>query len=473
MRNWFTLARLACVSCLAFAAAGCSDDPVDEDGPALEDTLEIYSWWTGSGEAQALQALLDLYSEKHPGVSVTNAAALDPTNARTDLAERLEAGDPPDSFQAISGVDLLAHVNDDRMQPLTMLAEDNGWLEAFPQAVLETLSSDDQPYAVPVNIERDNNLYYNAALLDEHGITAPESLEGFYEMCATLQAADPPVYPLALPPAGWVLALVAFETLMPGVNGGAFYLKFFNGQAQLAEGSPDRTELEVLFTEFYKVAQCSNIDQGAATDPNYPRWDLHGDQVFDGEAASIVMGDWMKGYLEGGKYWEGETRDEWVAGDDFGVVPGLGSVGHFTFNSAVFGLPKGAPHPNAAKAFLEVVASAEGQAAFNPLKGSVPARIDVSLEDFDDMTRAAAEDFQAAGADTDRLLPGYASLTTFDFQVEINPALVVFALGGAKAATMLNTPDATVVSPAEEDVEPGDVAYIVEKITANYDRINL
>src|SRR5690606_7740987 len=105
------------------------------------------------------------------------------------------------------------------------------------------------------------------------------------------------------------------------------------GEAQLAEGSPDRAELEKLFVEFGKVAACSNVAMGDDSDGNYGRWDLQGDKVFDGEAASIIMGDWMKGYLQSGKYWDGGTRGKWVPGEDFGVVPGLGSRDHFTFNS--------------------------------------------------------------------------------------------------------------------------------------------
>jgi glucose/mannose transport system substrate-binding protein len=431
MRSFSILARIFSLSLIAPTLIACSDDSTSGTDPEpLEDSLEIYSWWTGSGEAQALEALLDVYRDKHPNVEVTNAAALDPTNARTELADRLEAGEPPDSFQAISGVDMIAHVEADRMESITDLAEENGWIDSIPQAVLDTLSVDGELYAVPVNIERDNNLYFNQAVLDAHGITDPPgTLDQFYAMCDTLQAADPPVYPLALPPAGWVLALVAFETLMPGVNGGAFYNKFFKGEAQLAEGSPDREQLVNLFTEFYKVAQCSNVADGGS-DPNFPRWDLQGDFVYDGEAASIVMGDWMKGYLEGGKTWEGDARDAWEPGENFGVVAGLNSGDHFTFNSAVFGLPQGAPHPRAAEAFLNVVASADGQAAFNPLKGSVPARTGTNLDGFDAMVRAAAEDFEEAGGTENMLLAGYASLTTLTFQLAINPALVVFTVGG-------------------------------------------
>src|SRR5690606_13215846 len=93
----------------------------------------------------------------------------------------------------------------------------------------------------------------------------------------------------------------------------------------------------------------------------------------------------------------------------------------------------GAQHPQAAKAFLGVVASRVGQEAFNPVKGSVPARIDVSLDGFDDMVKGAAADFDEAARGEARLLPGYASLTTFEYQKEVNPSLLVFAVGGARA----------------------------------------
>ena len=44
--------------------------------------------------------------------------------------------------------------------------------------------------------------------------------------------------------------------------------------------------------------------------------------------------------------------------------------------SDTFGLPVGAPNEGAAVAWLRLLGSLEGQNAFNPLKGSIPARVD-------------------------------------------------------------------------------------------------
>jgi glucose/mannose transport system substrate-binding protein len=259
-----------------------------------------------------------------------------------------------------------------------------------------------------------------------------------------------------MPPAGWVLALVAFETMMPAVNGGDFYLDFMHGKADLTSG-----ELEKLAAEFSKVIDCSNV----AADDASPRWDATADLVVAGKATTFVMGDWAKGYFQGATDFEGNARDAWVPGTDFDVVPGLGSDGYFTFNSIVFGLPKGAAHPNAAAAFLGVVGSKDGQVASNSLKGSVPARKDVATDDFDSIVEGAIKDFQAAAAGTNKLLPGYASLTSYDFQVEINPTLLVFAVGGKKARAL--DPDNV---PTDEAAIPAkDVDYLVNKIKANYD----
>src|SRR4030065_2409064 len=79
------------------------------------------------------------------------------------------------------------------------------------------------------------------------------------------------------------------------------------------------------------------------------------------------MGDWAEGFSrELGK--APETDYGWAA------VPGTG--GNFQFLSDSFVLPVGAPNRDASIAWLTVAGSKEGQDAFNPVKGSIPARSD-------------------------------------------------------------------------------------------------
>lgn len=68
--------------------------------------VEVFSWWTGGGEAAGLDAMIKVFNEQHPDISFVNAAVAGGagTNARAVLATRLQANDPPDSFALLCRV---------------------------------------------------------------------------------------------------------------------------------------------------------------------------------------------------------------------------------------------------------------------------------------------------------------------------------------------------------------------------------
>jgi glucose/mannose transport system substrate-binding protein len=59
-----------------------------------------------------------------------------------------------------------------------------------------------------------------------------------------------------------------------------------------------------------------------------------------------------------------------------------------------FGLPKGVKNADDVKKFLSVLGSVEGQDVFNPLKGSIPARIDADMSKYDQYGKDTMEDFK-------------------------------------------------------------------------------
>jgi glucose/mannose transport system substrate-binding protein len=61
-----------------------------------------------------------------------------------------------------------------------------------------------------------------------------------------------------------------------------------------------------------------------------------------------------------------------------------------------FGLPKGAPDRDNAVNWIKVCGSEAGQAAFNPKKGSIPARTDVPASIFDAIAQQFIADFKSA-----------------------------------------------------------------------------
>ena len=98
-------------------------------------------------------------------------------------------------------------------------------------------------------------------------------------------------------------------------------------------------------------------------------WSDAADQVFHGEAAMLLHGDWAKGYF---------VTLGWTPGIDFGQTGGPGASDLFWYAIDAFAAPTLAAHADTAHDFLSVVLSKEAQVAFSRLKGSTPIRTDVS-----------------------------------------------------------------------------------------------
>ncbi|MBW4436485.1 MAG: ABC transporter substrate-binding protein [Pleurocapsa minor GSE-CHR-MK-17-07R] len=345
--------KLAALGVTAAAALGIFGAVTAQD--ALSGDLEIFSWWTGGGEAAGLEALIASFTETNPGVNIINSAVAGGSgvNARAVLTTRMLGGDPPDTFQVHAGAELNdLWVRAGLMEPLNDIFEANGWMEQYPQGLLDLISDDaGNIYSVPVNIHRSNVLWYVPGNLEEWGVTVPANWSEFVDTtCPALQAAG--VTPLAVGE-NWTQAhlweSVALAEL--GVDG-------YNG---LWSGATSWTSPEAVgvWETFGQVLACSNDDRNALS------WQDASRQVADGEAAFNIMGDWAAGYFLVDLALEPGTGFSWAASP--------GTDGTFMMLSDTFGLPVGAPNATNVRAWLTFLGSAEAQDIFNPLKGSLPA----------------------------------------------------------------------------------------------------
>lgn len=334
-----------------------------QDGE-LSGELEIFSWWAGD-EGPALEALIALYNEQHPGVEVINATVTGGSgvNARAVLKTRMLGGDPPDSFQVHAGQELVGTwVVADRMEDLTFLYEQEGWFDAFPADLIELLSYEGGIYSVPVNIHRSNVLWYNPALLETWGVAVPATWDDFLAACPTLQ--DQGVTPLVVGEAWTVNHL--WESVALGVLGAEGWNGIWTG-----ETDPAGAEMTNVWAKFGEILACSNINEDAGS----LTWQQAIERVVDGGAAFNVMGDWAAGNMA--------TTLELVPGEGFGWAPSPGTDGVFMMLSDSFGLPTNIANRENTLAWLTLLGSVEGQDAFNPLKGSIPARVDADTANTD------------------------------------------------------------------------------------------
>jgi glucose/mannose transport system substrate-binding protein len=393
---WRSLIMLVILGSLILSACGGTADETEEVAPppagaAPSGDLEIYSWWAGD-EGPALEALISEYNSMYPDVNVINAtvAGGSGTEAKAVLKTRMLGGDPPDTFQVHAGQELIGTwVVADRMEDLTFLYDEQGWFDKYPAGLIDLMSTEDGIWSVPVNIHRSNVLWYIPDNLAGWGVEVPETWDDFLAACPAIQAEG--VVPLALA-RNWthnhLWEAVAVAEL--GVDG-------WNA---LWAGQKDWTDADVVaaWDKFGEILACTNEDATSLS------WQQASDMVINGEAAFNEMGDWANGYFE--------TTKGLVPNEDYAWAPSPGTSGVFIALSDAFGLPQGAPNPDAVLAWLALMGSVEGQDVFNPLKGSIAAHQDTDLSKYSVYGKSAAADW-AADTVVGSLAHGAAANETF------------------------------------------------------------
>ena len=360
---------------VSVALASCAPAPTAAPAtqpPAMAESVEVFSWWTGGGEAAGLEAMIGVFGGMHPEVEFVNAAVAGGagTNARAVLATRLQAGDPPDSWQGHAGQELIGtYVAGGQIEPLNDLYESEGWLAVMPETLIPLISQDGNIYSVPVNIHRANVLWYNPGVLSANGVEVPTTMDEWLAAMETLKAAG--VTPLALGEQWTKMHL--FETVLLGSLGPDAYNGLWDGSTNWGSA-----EVKAALDNYATVLSYANSDSASLT------WQDASQLVLNGDAAFNVMGDWAAGYfIELGK----------TANTDYGWAPTPGAGGVFQFLSDSFVLAVGAPHRDAALAWLTVSGSKEGQEAFNPVKGSICARTDCDVSLFGEYLQSAMSDW--------------------------------------------------------------------------------
>ncbi|OYD06682.1 ABC transporter substrate-binding protein [Paludifilum halophilum] len=388
------------------AACGTTQ-PQGESGDNQQ--VEIFSWWTGAGEEAGLNALIEQFEKKNPGIEVKNAAVAGGagTNAKATLATRMQGNDPPDTFQVHGGSELNdSWVAAGKMKPLNDLYEQEGWKDTFPEELIQMVSRDGNIYSVPVNIHRGNVLWYNKKVLDQHGIDPPKTFDDFFDAAEKLDKEG--ITPLALGDKEPWASTHLLETVLLGKLGPEGYSNLWTGELSF-----DDPKVKDALKTFKKMLKYTNQDHAARN------WQDASQMVARGDAAMNIMGDWVKGYLT--------TDLKLEPGKDFGWTPTPETEGSFMVITDTFGLPKGAKNPEATKKFLKMLGSVEGQDTFNPLKGSIPARVDADKKKYDAYGKETMEAFKES-----KLTPSLAhgSAAPEGFVTEANQAVNTFVTQG-------------------------------------------
>ena len=165
-----------------------------------------------------------------------------------------------------------------------------------------------------------------------------------------------------------------FESILMANLGADGYSALFTKDGNW--GSP---EVKASIEDFKKALSFANT----ASDGD--DWPAATDMVSDGSAAYNIMGDWAVA--------EFDSRNK-TFGKDYTAFALPGKEDVYGFLADSFTLPTGTKNPEATKDWLRFVGSKDAQSTFNQIKGSIPARTDVSPDGFNAYQQKAMKDFK-------------------------------------------------------------------------------
>lgn len=346
---------------------------------------EVLHWWTSGGEAKSVAVLQEEFASKGGTWTDMPVAGGGGDAAMTALRARVLSGNAPTAVQ-LKGPAIQEWYEEGVLADISSVAQANGWADVLPASIAGHMKCEGTWCAAPVNVHRIDWIWANAAILEANGIAMPSTWAAFNAAAEKLKAAG--ITPLAHGGQAWQDATV-FEAVALGVGGAEFFQKAF---VELDEATLTSDTMKAVFDQMRTMR--------GFVDSNFSGrdWNLATAMVMNGEAAFQIMGDWAKGeFLAAGK----------EPGKDFlcASTPGEG----FLYNVDSFAMFDVAGDDKTAGQLLlaELIVGKNFQKVFNLNKGSIPARTDVALDEFDSCAHTSAKDMADSNAGGS-LLPSYA-----------------------------------------------------------------
>jgi glucose/mannose transport system substrate-binding protein len=344
---------------------------------AYAEDVEVLHWWTSGGEAAALNVLKEDLEGQGIGWVDMPVAGGGGEQAMTVLRARVTAGNAPTAVQGL-GFDIIDWANQGSLANLNDVAAAEGWDAVVPAALQQFAKVDGAWVSAPVNVHSTNWVWANKSVLDANGIATPTTWEEFSAALDTLKAAG--VTPIAHGGQAWQDTTV-FDAVAMSVLGIDGYRSAFIDLDESVLGG------DAMVEAFDRMAVIrANVDDNFSGRD----WNLATAMVINGEAGFQMMGDWAKGEF---------LNADQVPGTDFLCFRFPGTQDQVTFNADQFMMfdQSGQVSPEQA-ALASAILSPSFQSAFNVVKGSVPARTDVSDEAFDACGKQGMADLAAAAA---------------------------------------------------------------------------
>ncbi|WP_277050459.1 ABC transporter substrate-binding protein [Ruania albidiflava] len=355
------IAALAPVAASALLLAGCAtagsgenDSESEPQEVSTEITDEDVNLVLAYVDDPPTPALVEEFEEEYPNVTI-DAQQTDFGNYITSITRSMSSDDAPDLAQYNPGA-MRSLIPAGEVLDLSAYYDAYGWDEAFPQASLDQLMSDDEAmqfatgslYAAPGALSV-LGVFYNKDILADAGIDAPpQSLAEFEEALAAVQDnGDQPMSVGGLEVGGFQL----WNLLLNSTGETQEYLDW-------VYGAPDST-IETDAAEQAAQTISDWVDEGYISPSANATADSDALAEFtSGEAAFLVTGNWSAAAID----------DELGDAGGFFILPreAADEPPVASGSSVAYSISARTEHPDVAAAFLDYMSSAEaGQIAID------------------------------------------------------------------------------------------------------------
>jgi raffinose/stachyose/melibiose transport system substrate-binding protein len=351
-----------------------------------QDQIELRVWdqFTDEDQSAAVEEIYAAFEAANPNINIEREA-YQTDQMRQTVNTAISAGTGPDVIFYDAGpgyAGVLANAG--LLTPLTDYAAQYGWTERIAPSSLEATSLGGVLYGLPLQVDL-IGMYYNKTLLDQEGMTPPETVEQMIAFCgqAKEKGYDPPIAFANNP--GWEAFHQFSMTANQMIGPDAMRQYLLGGEANW--NTPEIvTAIKTFFVDM-RDAGCFSEDANAIT------YDDGNSLFFTGQSLLHTTGSWLVNDIEQnmGDFEVGFVPFPEIAGSTGRLwVSGVGSAYYITSTSQ---------HPNEAAMFLDYLFSPE---VVNQWVGSakfvVPVQFDASALDLSPTFRQILDVLQNAAA---------------------------------------------------------------------------
>jgi glucose/mannose transport system substrate-binding protein len=337
--------------------------------------------WSEGADAAAIAKLGEMFTAAGGKWEQTSIAG-HTANTLAKLRADVVAGAAPPAVQ-LKGPEIAEWNETGMTANLDDLANKEGWDKVVAPELLPVMKPTGHWVAAPMNIHRINWIWGSTKAMEKAGVKElPKTWAEFNADCDKAVAAH--LICLAHFSADWTDSTV-FEVVVYGMDEGLFKKAFVE-----ADTDAMRSEGMIKAFEQFRTIVAKYMDPAIASRDYTAATNL----IAKNEAMFMIMGDWQIGIFTAAGLKAPQDYRCAQAPTDWGK-PGF----ILNSDSVVFFKQKDPDYVAGQTLLAQLIMSPKFQTVFNEAKGSIPARLDIDLKDFNPCQQQSQKDLQASIAD--------------------------------------------------------------------------